>query len=144
MGSIEAMATHDALRPRHRIARIVLAVYIVALGLIAFWPSPVDGGARPFLRLVTQAVPILTYARIEFAANILLFVPLGVLLALILAQRHLIVPLAVVTSLFVESLQALLLDQRTPSVLDIVANISGACIGLLAVSVLEWVGRRSA
>lgn len=123
-------------------ARILLAIYAVALTLIAIWPSPVDGGAGPLLRAITRLIPILTYARIEFGANILLFVPLGALLALILTRRYLIVPIALVTTVAIESMQALMLERRTPSVMDILANLTGACIGLLIVAGLEWWRRR--
>lgn len=118
--------------------RVLLGLYVAVLALIALWPSPVDGGARPFLRLLERAVPMLTYARVEFGANILLFVPLGVLLALILQPRYLIAPIAVVATVTIESIQALMIDKRTPSVMDIIANLTGACIGLLIVAFVEW------
>ena len=121
-----------------RVPHILLAAYIVALTLIAIWPVPVDSGAGPAIRAVTRIFPILTYARIEFGANILMFVPLGVLLALILRQRFLVVPIAVLTTVTIESVQGLALSLRTPSVMDIVANVTGACIGLLLVTAVEW------
>ncbi len=117
---------------------MILGAYVFVLTLIALWPTPVDGGAGPFLRLVARVVPILTYSRIEFGANILLFVPLGILLALILERRYLIVPIAVVATVTIESIQALMIDKRTPSVLDIIANVTGACLGLMIVGVIEW------
>lgn len=117
---------------------MILGAYVFVLTLIALWPTPVDGGAGPVLRLVARVVPVLTYARIEFGANILLFVPLGVLLALILERRYLIVPIAVVATVTIESIQALMIDKRTPSVLDIIANITGACLGLMIVGFIEW------
>ncbi len=124
---------------------VLLGVYLFLLTLIALWPTPVDSDARPFLRAVARIVPVLTYPRIEFAANILLFVPFGLLLALILRQRYLIVPIAFVASVTIESVQALMIDKRVPSVMDIIANLAGACIGLLIVAVAEWWrGRRSA
>ena len=118
--------------------RVLLGVYVFVLTLIALWPTPVDGGARPFLRLLGEALPMLTYPRIEFGANILLFVPLGVLLALILRQRHLVVPIAFLSTVTIESLQALLIDRRVPSLMDIIANLAGACLGLVIVAFVEW------
>jgi VanZ family protein len=118
--------------------RVLLGLYVFVLTLIALWPTPVDGGARPFLRLIGRTVPVLTYARIEFGANILLLVPLGILLALILRRRHLIAPIALVTTVTIESIQALMVDMRTPSVMDIIANLTGACVGLLIVAFVEW------
>ena len=117
-----------------RIAGWTLAGYLFALTLIAFWPSPVDSGAGPVIDLITRIIPVLTYARIEFGANILLFVPLGVLLTLILRDRALVLPIAIVLTLTIESVQGVLLDRRTPSELDIIANTAGACIGLLGVA----------
>ena len=117
-----------------RIAGWTLAGYLFALTLIAFWPSPVDSGAGPVIDLITRIIPVLTYARIEFGANILLFVPLGVLLTLILRDRALVLPIVIVLTLTIESGQGVLLDRRTPSELDIIANTAGACIGLLGVA----------
>ena len=121
-----------------------VAVYGVVLALIAFWPQPVDSGAGRFLRWVTDVFPLATYARIEFGSNILLFVPFGVGLALLLKQlRYLILPLAILASLTIESGQGILIAARTPSVLDIVANVSGACLGLVGVVAYEaWRAHR--
>lgn len=122
-----------------------VAVYGVVLALIAFWPQPVDSGAGAgaFLAWVTDRFPLLTYPRIEFAANILLFVPFGVGLALLLpALRYLVMPAALLVSLAIESVQAVLIAARTPSVYDIVANVSGACLGLIAVAIADALRRR--
>lgn len=129
---------HSALGARLAEPRVLLGIYVIALTLIALWPTPVDAGARPLLRGLSRFVPMLTYARIEFAANILLFIPLGVLLAMILRQRYAIVPIAFVATVTIESIQALMIDKRVPSVMDIIANLAGACIGLLIVVAVEW------
>ena len=131
--------------PRHpllRDPRAWLAAYAVALALIGFWPVHVDEGARPLLDAVIRWVPGLSYARVEFAANVLLFVPLGLLLASIVQRRYLIVPIALVVTVVIESGQAALLDHRTPSVLDVVANVSGGAVGLLLVELREWFSTR--
>jgi VanZ family protein len=125
-------------RSRPRWARMLLAGYLFALTLIALWPVPVDSGAGPMLRLVGRVLPLFTHARIEFGANILLFVPLGILLALILTQRHLVVPIAFLATVAIESMQALMIDRRVPSVMDIIANVAGACLGLVIVACVEW------
>lgn len=125
-----------------RSPRAWLWLYAAVLAAIAVWPVPVDRGAGPFLAFVQRIVPVLTYARIEFGANILLFLPFGVLLTLILRRsRYLIMPIAFVTTVVIESVQGIVLSLRTPSVLDIVANTAGACVGLLIVVGLE--ARRS-
>lgn len=126
-------------------ARIVLAAYGVTLALIAMWPVPVDGGAGPFLAAITRMIPWATYPRIEFGANIVLFVPLGFLLLFLLPRaRYIVMPITVVVSVGIELVQALALEQRTPSVMDIVANVTGACVGMLIAHAVEraWVSDR--
>jgi glycopeptide antibiotics resistance protein len=76
---------------------------------------------------------LVSYARIEFGANVLLFVPLGILLALILRQRYLIVPISIVTTVGIECAQGIFLPHRVASMGDVVANLAGACVGLLIV-----------
>lgn len=134
----------ESKRPTPLLARLTrdprayLLAYTLLLTGIAFWPVPVDQGAGPLLRLITQAIPALTYERIEFAANILLFVPLGLLLTLILVRnRWLVLPVAFLATVTIECVQALLLDARTPSALDIVANTAGACIGILIAVLID-------
>lgn len=113
-------------------ARLLLGAYAVALALIAFWPSPVDRGAGPLLQLVTQAVPWLTYARIELLANVALFVPLGWWAARGWPRwRAAVIPAGLVASVVIETGQGLFLAERTASVLDVLANTTGAAIGFV-------------
>ncbi|GAA1944316.1 VanZ family protein [Microbacterium deminutum] len=114
--------------------RLWLALYSVVLAAIAFWPVPVDRGSGGMLRAISAAVPWLTYDVIESSANVLLFVPLGILLALVLPRRRwLVVPIALAVTVVIECGQALFLHQRTASVRDVVANLIGAVIGLAIV-----------
>ncbi|GAA5093649.1 hypothetical protein GCM10025760_24090 [Microbacterium yannicii] len=132
-----AVAAVRGRRSQRRGIRL-LFVYGLVLALIAFWPVPVDRGAAGLLRTISRTVPWLTYDLIETTANVALFVPLGVLLALALRlHRGLVVPLALVTTLIIETGQALFLTQRTPSMRDIVANVLGAVIGLAIVLLVE-------
>ncbi len=64
--------------------------------------------------------------------------PLGILLALIVRQRHLVVPIAFLATVAIESIQALMIDRRVPSVMDVIANVAGACLGLVIVAFVEW------
>gem|GEM_PF-664940 len=117
--------------------RTWLALYAVALTLIAFWPVPVDRDAGPMLSFIERLIPVLTYPRIEFLANIALFVPFGLLLTLILTRRWLVLPIAILATVTIECLQAVALSARTPSVLDIIANTAGACLGMLLIVAIE-------
>jgi len=120
-----------------------LLVYAIALAVVAFWPQHVDQGMGFFLKAVTHYLPILTYNRIEFGSNVLLFVPLGILLAILLpGRRYVVMPIGFVVSLTIESMQGIFLAGRTSSISDLIANTAGACIGLLAVEVAESIRRR--
>ncbi len=132
-----------ATTPRWRRLSSWIVVYGVALALIAFWPQHVDSGAGPFLRWVTTHFPLLTYQRIEFGSNVLLFVPLGVGLTLLLPRlRYLVMPIALLTTVTIESVQALFLGGRTASVLDVIANLTGAALGQVGLLVVQEVIRR--
>lgn len=125
-----------------RAARVLLAGYVVVLALIAFWPTPVDRDAGPILRAITSAVPWLTYARIEFAANIALFVPFGWCAARGWPRwQAYVIPAGLIISAVIETAQGVLLAQRTASVWDVVANTLGATAGWL-IARGRVVGRR--
>jgi VanZ family protein len=65
---------------------------------------------------------------IEFVANILMFVPLGLLLTLLLRHHWYGVILALVISVAAELAQAFI-PSREPSLRDVLANVLGAAIG---------------
>ena len=120
---------------------VLVSTYGITLAGLALWPTPVDAPFHPLLTSITRDVPWLTYARIEFTANILLFVPFGFLFTLILRRAHYVVlPAAVVVTVAVESWQSLV-DERTSSILDIVANVTGACLGILLAALVRLARR---
>ncbi|MGB4137026.1 MAG: VanZ family protein [Microbacterium sp.] len=134
----------DAPPPASRWRRVStwLIAYAVVLALIAFWPQHVDKGVSGILSKIIAHIPLLTYSRLEFAANIALFVPLGWLLTTLLVRhRHLVLPIAFLVTVTIESVQAVLLAGRTPSVYDIIANTAGACVGMVLSAAAE-AGRR--
>lgn len=130
---------------------IVLGIiYFLALAGILFWPSPVD---RPIDSALTHVIEWLHahglpqwfvgYRKIEFGANILLFVPFGIILTLRLPRRlwFFSVVIAAAVSGAVELAQAVFLSARVPALSDIIANTSGAFIGALLV-LFVWAVRR--
>ncbi|GAB6859028.1 hypothetical protein JCM13591A_31330 [Microbacterium xylanilyticum] len=122
-----------------------LLVYAVALILIAFWPQHVDRGMGSVLHRVTSVLPVLTYTRIEFCANVLLLVPVGILLRILITRRrYLVVAIGFFVSGVIETVQGLFLPGRTASVSDLVANTVGACIGLLIVEAVTVISRERA
>jgi len=112
--------------------------YLVGLGFVALWPTTIS---EPFTRLLERIEDRSpgSVADLEFIANILLFVPAGVLLAVLLGpgRRRLAVALAVAVSVAIELVQGILLPARVASLGDIIANAAGALLGV-------WVAARAA
>lgn len=82
----------------------------------------------------------ITFDRVEFGANVAMFVPLGVIAVLWFGVRGwwaapLIGALASAT---IEALQALLLDARVADVRDIIANTLGSVIGMCLMLLLAF------
>ena len=140
---VPSLTDAERLQVRGRAAQALrepwvwLGGYLAVLTAIAFWPVPVDRGVGPLLEWIAGLIPWLTYDVIEFAANVVLFLPFGALLTLILRRRRWVLPLALLATVLIEAGQALLLTERTPAISDIVANVLGAAIGMLGVIVVE-------
>jgi uncharacterized protein YacL len=116
---------------RRAVLLVLTAAYLLGLAVLLLWPEHVDRGASGFFRRLAEWIPWATHARIELAANVVVFIPFGLLLALLLTgRRYLVLPLALLATTAVETIQAVLPD-RTPSLQDILANVIGACVGLV-------------
>ncbi|WP_210480621.1 VanZ family protein [Naasia sp. SYSU D00948] len=130
-------------RFRIGIAALLLVAYLVEILVVTLTPSPVDRPYRASLarfiaELHERGVPEwVGYAQIEFAGNVLLFLPAGFLAALMLRRRDwwLVAVLAPAFSALLECNQALFLRDRVPSAMDVVANGLGAALGA-AISLL--------
>jgi len=120
-----------AMRRVWAIGAIVWTAFILSITLSP--AQPTDGGwVRDSLAWLTErGLPAwVTYDVVEFAANVVLFVPFGAFLALALPMRILwptILGLAL--SLAIEFSQAVFLPARFATVSDIVANAAGAFLG---------------
>lgn len=127
-----------------RLAVAALALYALVLGVIGLFPTPVDSRASPLIhRFLVRAHDLgipgwFDYGFIEFTANIFLFVPLGGLLVLALGRRRawLAVVIGILVSVTIEFAQAVLLPERFPSTMDVLANGLGAALGATVALVL--------
>jgi VanZ family protein len=131
-----------------RLAWIALVTYLVALAFIAYWPTPVDrpvdGGLGHLIRwLQDHGITIVTYGRIEFAANVAMFVPFGLLLGGLLrrGRRWIAFAVCVAASVAIETGQALFFPGRFASAADVLANSIGAGIGVLVIVIVARVRR---
>lgn len=126
------------------ISRILLVPYTIALALIVWLPgeqaSRVTGVVGRVARSLADRLDasfLHTYTALEFLANIALFIPFGLLLALAwsrLKTWHLAV-LGLLTSGLIEFVQ-FFLPTRFPTISDLVANTAGAVIGCLFVRII--------
>lgn len=139
-------------KARRGILLIALVLYLIGLAFIGAWPSPVDRPLAGLLRDVIDAVrgyPLtsgITYMHIEGAANVLLFVPLGVIVALLLPTRRWWVAAVsgALISAAIETVQYLALSQRTASLGDVVNNTLGAVLGAAAIRIIRTHPARAA
>ena len=119
--------------------RAALAAYLVVVGVITLTPSapgPTRGLAYWVITTLQRVLP-LSWSQWEFLLNIAMFVPLGVLLAVVLGRRFfwLAPVVALATSLAIEGLQHVI-PNRVPDVRDLFSNGMGGLIGMLVA--LAW------
>jgi glycopeptide antibiotics resistance protein len=129
--------------------RILFAVYLVAVGFVVWSPQPTDGVgiAQVVARWVAAQFglpPEPTFAVLEVAANVAMFVPFGVLA--LTAYRWMRVWSATIaglaTSGIIEGVQ-LFLPTRFATVSDLIANTAGALLGALLVAAVRRTRSRS-
>ncbi|WP_341955050.1 VanZ family protein [Microbacterium sp. LWH13-1.2] len=127
--------------PPRRLTRgiaIVLGIpFLAGLALLTLTPARVEETMPNLLDLVLSAAhrlgwESLDFTRLEIIANVLVFVPVGIL-AFVLVPRRLW-PLAVILgpalSLSIEIAQRVALPHRAATVTDVIANSGGALIGV--------------
>ncbi|WP_186315228.1 VanZ family protein [Curtobacterium sp. BH-2-1-1] len=151
LGSLLDAAVHARERAAHasvrskRVAWTIAGAYGLLVVLVATWGTPVDGGIHPWLvRAIAAGQRLgapswLGYSAVEFTANVVFFAPFGFLAVLLLGARRWWVGMlgGFLVSCAIETTQALFLPARFASVDDVLANTSGAVLGvLLAVVVL--------
>lgn len=131
-------------RFRQGAAAVGLALYSVVVMFVTLSPAPLDRG---YGRSVTRVLDVLHnhgipewfgYNTLEFSANILMFIPIGVLVTLLLPARAwwLAVLICPSFSVAIELTQAVALDARVATGRDVAANSFGALLGILAAVVL--------
>ena len=134
----------DARSVRYRrlqvAARLLLAPYAVALGLVVWLPASEASKATGVVFAIAKWVselagidPTTTSTVLEFLANIVLFVPLGLLVAVAWPRLRpwRVVLLGFAVSFTIELVQTLL-PSRFPTISDVIANTVGAALGWAA------------
>lgn len=118
-------------------ARLLLIPYAIALGLIVWLPASEASKATGIVFAIARWVsgltdldPITTSTVFEFLANIVLFVPLGLLVTAAWpgVRPWRVVLLGFAVSVTIELVQ-MLLPSRCPTISDVIANTVGTVIG---------------
>lgn len=131
--------------PRHAVIAALAIGYGAFLAVVVFWPSPIDQPVeglldRAIAELHERGVPaFIDYSFIESFANMLLFVPVGLLFGLMVPLRWGPVALLLGPALsgLIEVAQRYLLEARYATMDDVIANSIGATIGVCVALVLR-------
>lgn len=135
----------DSPRSR-RWAWASLGAITLAVIVITFWPTPVD---RPFHLAIGRVLAALyrhglpqwvSYAVVESASNVVMFVPIGALIAILMRPSRWWVSgvIGLLASLGIELTQLIFLPQRYASLGDVAANTSGALLGGAIICILRY------
>ena len=114
---------------------------------MTLWPTPLDKGYESSINRVlavmhNNGVPgWFGYNKLEFSANILMFVPLGFLIAMLLPGRvwWLAVLICPALSMCIELAQSTFLAARFATISDVISNSLGGAIGTAAAFALRAV-----
>ncbi|GAB3601395.1 VanZ family protein [Microbacterium tumbae] len=121
-----------------RIAIAISIPFLAALAYLTLWPTRVEDRMPTTLDGVLGLFrdrlgwTWLGFAQLELIANILVFIPVGVLAFLLMPRRIWGIAFAVgpAISLAIEAWQAIALPERAATLADVAANSAGATIGV--------------
>lgn len=124
-------------RLREGVTVLLLVACLAAVLLATMWPTPLDQGYSAsidkFLSVLHRnGVPQwFGYNKLEFSANIVMFLPLGFLVTMLLPGKvwWLALVLCPALSVSIEFAQGALLSARFATISDVVANSFGAIVG---------------
>ncbi|WEO76769.1 VanZ family protein [Cryobacterium sp. SO2] len=152
---MEQLTMTDREPPKSRVRQQLGLTLVLAYGAIVvlatMWPTPLDQG---FESSITRLLDVMHrngvpqwfgYTKLEFTANVLMFVPLGFLVSMLLPVRVWWLALIICPgiSVAIELTQAVALSARFATVSDVVSNSTGALIGaLLAVALRAAIYQR--
>ncbi|PPF76833.1 VanZ family protein [Subtercola sp. Z020] len=128
---------------RHPVLTALTLAYLGLVAWITLGPQPLDDRAEGLLYRALRvfgrhaSTDWITYDRVEFAANVAMFLPIGVFLLLLLGRRQwwLAIILGFLMTVGIEVAQ-LALPGRVSDVRDVVSNTTGATLGVLLALVL--------
>ena len=112
-------------------AALLLGLYTVVIARLTLAPATSESGIFSLLNRATAHASggRLDWSQTEVLANVALFVPAGLLLAIVLGRAWLSAVLCVLASIGIELAQQRYLPSRVPSLADVEHNGLGGVIG---------------
>lgn len=128
---------------RHPLLSLVTLGYLGFVGLVTLGPQPINASNSNWLWAALnffsahRSTQWLTYSRVEFIANIGMFVPVGVFLLLLFGRRLWFIAVlgGAALTCVIEGAQ-LFIPGRVSDVRDLIANTLGAVIGVFVALVI--------
>ena len=132
-------------RAREGLGTVALVFCVGIVLLATMWPTPLDqdygAAVDKFLAVLHRnGIPMwFGYNKLEFSANILMFMPLGFLIALLLPAKTWWLALIIcpAMSIGIELTQSVALSARFATVTDVIANSTGALAGIFLAVLLR-------
>lgn len=130
---------------QHPLLSVVTFVYLGVVAFITLGPQPLDEGTDSLVWRMLHffsrfgATDWITYSLLEFWANVAMFVPVGLFFLLLLGRRRwwLAVLLGVAVTCGIEFAQQFI-PSRVSDPRDILANSTGAFIGVIVALIVTW------
>ncbi len=130
---------------RHPFLSLATLAYLGVVGMITLGPKPYGERTEGFVyRLLAlfqrhSSTEWIDYNRLEFGMNVLMFVPIGVFFLLLFGRRlwWLSIMFGVALTLGIEFAQ-MFMPTRVSDARDILANSSGAFIGVIIALILTY------
>lgn len=130
---------------RHPILTVATFAYLAVVAWVTLGPQPLDAqGSALLYRLIEEfsqhsLTSWLTYSRVEFLANIVMFIPIGIFFVLLMGRKWWFAAIfAGIGLTFTIEFVQLFLPSRVPDVRDLISNTLGACAGVLVALVITW------
>jgi glycopeptide antibiotics resistance protein len=123
---------------RHPILSVFTLAYLGVVAWVTLGPQPLNAGDDGWLwRLLDffgrhGATSWLTYDRVEFLANVAMFLPIGLFFLLLFGRRRwwLAILLGFLLTVTIETSQ-IFIPGRVSDIRDVISNTTGAIVGVL-------------